>query len=336
MKNEKISNKKYTIKLFFNNRIDNIIISGDAQIPELRKIIFDKYLLSHFNYTLFYKNKKLTMNDLNKVSNYFDKEKIPFLFIVNNKILSPENKISSTVFISENLSEKSINELVGKFFEYKSLPFNVNIKLLVNKKYRIRFTSPVLADEFIQFYNIINEKKINNQKIELGLKLPLIRNKLDKSKNKQSISSEHILEYNSRENFLIKVKMNNTKDSCISERTLKSGLDLYHPFYIKQKENMQNLKFKKNKSRIKLIKNEYKGLFKLPFLNPDEKYFREKYMDKKNWLDKNGFYVSVGNYKMGGNNYISNYVSLTPSESPLNYNFREVNKNKWMNKKGFY
>ena len=95
MDNDFHTNKKYTIKLYFNNRIENIIISSDALIPELRKIIFDKFLLSNFNYTIFYRNKKLTMNNLNKVSYYFEKEPIPFLFIINNKILAPNCNQSS-------------------------------------------------------------------------------------------------------------------------------------------------------------------------------------------------------------------------------------------------
>ena len=334
MDNDFHTNKKYTIKLYFNNRIENIIISSDALIPELRKIIFDKFLLSNFNYTIFYRNKKLTMNNLNKVSYYFEKEPIPFLFIINNKILSQNCNQSSSVFITTNENEKMISEILGRFFEYKSLPFNVDIKLLANKKFRIRFTSPILAEEFIQFYNIINEKK-NNNKAEL--KLPKIKNNFNNNnKIKQSTSSENIVDYNSRENILNKVIMNNTRESSISFRTVKSGLDILHPFYMKQLQRVPNLKNNNKKRKIKIVKNDYKGIFKLPFLNPDEKYYREKFMDKKNWIDKKGFFVSVGKYKMGGNNYISNYVCASPSEPPLNHNFREVNKNKWINKKGFF
>ena len=46
--------KKYTIKLYFGNKVDEIIIPNDATIPELEKLIYDKYLLSHFNYSIFY------------------------------------------------------------------------------------------------------------------------------------------------------------------------------------------------------------------------------------------------------------------------------------------
>ena len=118
-------------------------------------------------------------------------------------------------------------------------------------------------------------------------------------------------------------------------------MDLLHPSYFKQMNTSQNINKNNNKNKkikIKLIKNNYKGIFKLPFLNPDERYYREQYLDKKNWISKKGFCPCIGNYKMGGSgcNFISNYVAATPSESPLNHNFREVNKTKWINRRGFF
>ena len=38
---------------------------------------------------------------------------------------------------------------------------------------------------------------------------------------------------------------------------------------------------------------------------------------------------------MGRNNFISNYLRATPSEFPLWDHFRDVNKSKWIDKKGF-
>ena len=320
-------NKNYIIKIYIDNRVEEIKIPSDATITELGKLIYDKYLLSNFNYTILYRNKKLLMKDLKKVSYYFDKEPNPFIFIINNKLFSPDCKESCSIYLTTNLSEKTIKETVEKFFEYKSLPFNVNIKLLMEHRYRIRFTKPVLANEFLQFYHIINAKKLNN-KIELGLNLPKI-------KIKKSTSSEYILDKSSRESVLDNVKKRNIQDSLITARSVISGIDLLHPSYFKQMKTSQNNK--NNKIKIKLVRNNYKGIFKLPFLNPDEKYYREQYLDKKNWINKKGFYSCIGNYKMGGSgcNFISNYVSATPSQSPLNHYFREVNKTKWMNKRGF-
>ena len=60
----------------------------------------------------------------------------------------------------------------------------------------------------------------------------------------------------------------------------------------------------------------------------------KKKKKKKKFLNKKGFFVSVGKYSMKPN-YIGNYVQMTPSESPLNFKFRVDNKNKWLTKKGF-
>ena len=38
---------------------------------------------------------------------------------------------------------------------------------------------------------------------------------------------------------------------------------------------------------------------------------------------------------MKKSSFIPNYVNATPSEPPLNHKYREVNKNKWINKSGF-
>ena len=311
MKNLK-KNKLYNIKININNKIDTLIASSESLISELRQTILDKYLLSPFNYSIFYKNKKLSMNNFQKISSLFNEDKNPFLFIVNNNILLPNPQSEqNSINIISNSNEKKITELLSKFFEYKHIPYNANMKYILKGKYKIQFNKPLLANEFIQFYNIANDKKYNE------LKLPKIRKKF------RSISSDYIIERNKKEYFINKVIQSNSRDTSITEKSMSSGINLFH-------DSLRNKKIIRNRS-------EYKGEYYLPFLNPDEKYYREKLLDKKKWLDKKGFIVSVGNYKMGGNShFISNYVSATPSESPLCHNFREVQKDKWVNKKGFY
>ena len=315
-------NKVYKIKININNKIDEIIISGESLITELRQAILDKYLLSPFNYSIFYKNKKLSMNDFMKVSNLFQDDLNPFLFIVNNNIILPDLQTDhNSIGIISNTNDKQITELLGKFFEYKSLPFNANIKNILKGKYKIKFNKPILANEFMQFYNLNNDKKfkLNNNISKFNeLKLPKI-----KKKKFRSISSDFIMERNKKDNLISEVIRMNSRDTSITEKSLFSGINLFHNSLINSKR--------------KYKKNEYKGVSYLPFLNPDERYYREKLLDKQNWLDKKGFMVSVGNYKMGGNSrFIPNYVTATPSKSPLCHNFRDIHKDKWVNKKGFY
>ena len=323
MKNIK-NNKVYNIKININKNIDDIIIPGDSLISELRQNILDKYLLSPYNYSIFYKNKKLSINDFHKVSQLFKEEQNPFLFIVNNNIFLPDLQTeNNSMSLISNTNEKKISELLGKFFEYKCLPYNANIKNIIKGKYKIKFNKPLIANEFTQFYNINNNKKYkyyeNYSDNPNSSRLPKIK------KNKfRSISSDYIIERNKKENIINKVIINNTKDTSITEKSVSSGINIFHSSI-------------RNKKRKNSSHNEYKGITYLPYLNPDERYYREKLLDKKKWLDKKGFMVSVGNYKMGGDShFISNYVSATPSESPLCHNFREVNKDKWVNKKGFY
>ena len=315
-------NKVYKVKININNKIDEIIISGESLISELRQAILDKYLLGPFNYSIFYKNRKLSMNDFIKVSNLFQDDLNPFLFIVNNNIILPDLQTDhNSIGIISNTNDKKITELLGKFFEYKSLPFNANIKTILKGKYKIKFNKPILANEFMQFYNLNNDKKLklnNNISKFNELKLPKIK------KNKfRSISSDYIMERNKKDNLINEVIRLNSRDTSITEKSVFSGINLFHNSLSNSKRKYKN--------------NEYKGVSYLPFLNPDERYYREKLLDKKKWLDKKGFMVSVGNYKMGGNShFIPNYVTATPSKSPLCHNFRDIQKDKWVNKKGFY
>ena len=68
------------------------------------------------------------------------------------------------------------------------------------------------------------------------------------------------------------------------------------------------LKNRRNNIRKRLFINEkyldddYESMYLVPFMNEDEKYYREKFLDKKNWINKSGCIVSVGKYKMKNNN----------------------------------
>ena len=71
-----------------------------------------------------------------------------------------------------------------------------------------------------------------------------------------------------------------------------------------------------------------------PYLSGDDYHRIEMKINKQKWLTKRGFISSVGNSN-SANRDIKNYVSETPSQSPLLHKFRSINKQKWMNYKGF-
>ena len=71
-----------------------------------------------------------------------------------------------------------------------------------------------------------------------------------------------------------------------------------------------------------------------PYITEHEKHVLEEKENKKHFFKNKEFFTSVGKYSMK-QNFIPNYVGLTPGENPKNHEFREVDKNKWINKKGF-
>jgi hypothetical protein len=56
--------------------------------------------------------------------------------------------------------------------------------------------------------------------------------------------------------------------------------------------------------------------------------------NRKKWINKSGFFTSIGKSAVGPN-IIPNYVNATPSESPLVHKFRNIEKDKWVSNKGF-
>jgi hypothetical protein len=66
----------------------------------------------------------------------------------------------------------------------------------------------------------------------------------------------------------------------------------------------------------------------------EELRMKEEKENRKKWISKNGFHNSVNKYSCK-QNFIKNYVNLTPSDPPSDYNFRQNLKNKWISGKGF-
>jgi hypothetical protein len=101
-----------------------------------------------------------------------------------------------------------------------------------------------------------------------------------------------------------------------------------------------NSKSYKNRNSIKYINNEYsfeKAEFPIKYINSEEKYFKGKIIDTKNWLYKNGFINNTNKYNINNHYYfIKNYVGATPNIPPILHKFRDVSKNLWLDKKGFY
>ena len=310
------------------------------------KLFFSKFNLDD-SYILTYKNQRLSKNDFSFAYMIFKNDSNPLLFINDNNTILPNLKSSKTITLKSNLSQGKLLNIINSFFISKNIPFNASINHSTKGMYNIKFNNPQVSSNFLKYYhnkiqrssnyaNYQTEKNINNKsisniiRINNQVKLPPIK---EKPINKTS-STSNIVSKNDKSLSLYNVIKENSKSDLISQRIIESGYN-----FIRQPKIERKNKIKLNRRKFyineKYIDEEYESLYSSPFMSGEEKYNREKFLDKKNWLNKDGFIVSVGKYKMKENNFIPNYVSATPSESPLNHKYRDINKNKWINKSGF-
>ena len=343
-------NESIIIKLSYNDKLYEIPVEKDIKANELRQVIFSKLKLNN-SYILSYKNIKITKNHLIPLNILFKYDPSPLLFINDNKTILPNVKSSNIITINSNLSQQNLLNIINSFFISKNFPFNASIKNTAKGVYNIKFNNSQISSDFLKFYrnkihkynnrseqylSLVTEKNYNNNPIRINksLRLPLITGKI---LNKTASTSD-IVSKNDKSLSLYNVIKENSKSDLMSQRIIESGININRQSSIRRKANDKTKKLNaKRKLYIneKYLNEDYESTYLEPFMNEDEKYYREKFLDKKNWLNKKGFIVSVGKYKMKKSSFIPNYVNATPSEPPLNHKYREVNKNKWINKSGF-
>ena len=235
-----------------------------------------------------------------------------------------ENSISHRNFI-KNFSFKKIQKFsviinniptvesiqnILKNFETQQNKGNIGLlSILSDNSVRIEFSEEVDLNNFISYISYIkyqNEyfRNINIKKEKSILKKPKLK---------------LFDEYN------INVKINDVL------RALKNK-------HLSQ-DNYHGLSLKKDEDNV-VVRNFYKHQTYLrnasPYISTVEREILEEKENKKHFIDKNKrFVTSVGKYSMKPN-FIPNYVQMTPSENPKNYEFRNVNKKKWISNKGFH
>ena len=311
-----------------------LLVNYSSTVSKLIKIIMTYFKLNSTNLEIFYKNLKLEKDDTRPIYLLFDKDPKPSLYIFNSKTdILPNIKKQTYLTLFTNISKIKFYEIVEKFFEYKKIRNDAEIENNIKGMYVVTFSKASLCSEFKEFYD--NYLRLDNfdyhnetdgivkNMRKNKLILPTIRNNRNNNsfKNKNEVTKDD--KFHDVKKYLNKVKLNNSKWDMISEKCIMTRNHIIH-----KSENKN-----KNKSSIRLKHNNYKGEFKYPYLSNEQKYRRDKYLDKKNWINKQGFIIySKVNSK---ENFIPNYVGATPSESPLLFNFRNVSKNKWINPKGF-
>ena len=324
------NNINFYIVINYQEKEYQLLVNYSSSVSKLKKIITTYFQLNKSNFEIYYKNLKLDINDTRPISLLFEKDPKPILYIFNSKTdILPDSKKQTYLTLFTNITKAKIYEIVEKFFEYKKIKNNADIRNNIKGMYIITFSKASLCSEFKEFYdNYLRLDNFEYQNKTDGIIKKTRNNKLILPiiKNHDVFKNENESEKNSKDDkfhdvkkYLNKVKLNNSKADLLSEKCIRQRKHLIHK--------------SENKNSLMKKYNNYKGEFNYPYMNNEQRYQREKYLDKKNWLNKQGF-VIYAKYK-SKENYIPNYVSATPSKSPLLFNFRNISKNKWINPKGF-
>ena len=267
----------------------------------------------------------------------------------NLKILTTKkNKILN----ANNLNDDNICAIITKYPSVKEVEkiledFNINNIHNKNKKgaiinlgnniLKVVFNNEAYLNEFINYISFIKyenphyksitiKKDVSNLKLKKkgmsNLVLPNLEGNFDNKYNysnnnnlSKSVSKPAKLKLNIKIDDVIKALKHNelNKDTYHGLSLNRDGEDEIITDYYQQQSFLRNSS---------------------PYITEHEKHVLEEKENKKHFFKNKEFFTSVGKYSMK-QNFIPNYVGLTPGENPKNHEFREVDKNKWINKKGF-
>ena len=266
----------------------------------------------------------------------------------NKKLIKDTNKSRST----QNLTLKALNDLS---LYVVNIPSMKDIKKSIDDYYtKNELKSNKIPTPFVSPINFTSVKiQFPNEEILNGYKTYILFLKYEDQKFKQIVVKKENLFKTIKK---IKLKSLNLSDTSNTERgpnlnenkekkiIVKNIIKLYQHNKLQYKNDNSSFSFntlglkKSTDGSDKLIVNYYKNQRYLrnssPYFSEEDKRLMDERESRKKFMTPKGFCVSVGKYSFPPR-YISNYVQMTPSENPLTYRFRPVNKLKWMTKKGF-
>ena len=266
----------------------------------------------------------------------------------NKKLIKDTNKSRST----QNLILKALNDLS---LYVVNIPSMKDIKKSIDDYYtKNELKSNKIPTPFVSPINFTSVKiQFPNEEILNGYKTYILFLKYEDPKFKQIVVKKENLFKTIKK---IKLKSLNLSDTSNTERgpnlnenkekkiIVKNIIKLYQHNKLQYKNDNSSFSFntlglkKSTDGSDKLIVNYYKNQRYLrnssPYFSEEDKRLMDERESRKKFMTPKGFCVSVGKYSFPPR-YISNYVQMTPSENPLTYRFRPVNKLKWMTKKGF-
>ena len=342
----KLEPKQYTLK--YNSKQISSLRSSNQTISEIIeqnpnskfKIIPKKTKTMNVRYQTLETNES---NNLNKINNNFNSttKNIKYLMTIQEKKNFNENYKDNISAIITNFPSVKEVEKIMEDFNINNIHFPNKKGLITNlgnDSLRVDFNNEAYLNEFISFVSFIKYENPHFKSLKIKKDYTNIK------KNRKGISNMNIPHIKQNNNFNKKYNYNPLSKSAAKPLRSKLKLKIKIDDVIKalkynevDKDTYHGLRLKRD-DEDEIVTDYYQQQNFLrnssPYITEHEKHVLEEKENKKHFLYNKNFLTSVGKYSMKPN-YIPNYVGLTPGENPKNHEFREVDKNKWINKKGF-
>ncbi len=342
----KLEPKQYTLK--YNSKQISSLRSSNLTISEIIeqnpnsnfKIIPKKTKTMNVRYQTLETNES---NNLNKINNNFNSttKNIKNLMTIQEKKNFNENYKDNISAIITNFPSVKEVEKIMEDFNINNIHFPNKKGLITNlgnDSLRVDFNNEAYLNEFISFVSFIKYENPHFKSLKIKKDYTNIK------KNRKGISNMNIPHIMQNNNFNKKYNYNPLSKSAAKPLRSKLKLKIKIDDVIKalkynevDKDTYHGLRLKRD-DEDEIVTDYYQQQNFLrnssPYITEHEKHVLEEKENKKHFLYNKNFLTSVGKYSMKPN-YIPNYVGLTPGENPKNHEFREVDKNKWINKKGF-
>jgi hypothetical protein len=346
------NSKNIPIKLNPDEKISEII--SDSNPSSIFKIIPKKTKTVNIRYqTLETNNNKNIKNRNNDQLNIYNGLSLSSKVVRSNlkTLTQKENLITKS---KNEIKNETIGAIITKFPSFQDVEkilkdFNMNnihfpekkglLITIDNNSLRVDFNNEAYLNEFINYISFIKYENPHYKSISIKKDVSNIKSNKKGSSNKTlpHISNNFEEKYDYQNNnhnplakstpkhpkYKLKIKID---DVIKAVKHNELNKDTYHGLSLKRDgedeiitDYYQQQSFLRNSS---------------PYINEHEKQILEEKENKKHFFQNKNFVTSVGKYSMKPN-FIPNYVGLTPGENPKNHEFRQVDKNKWINKKGF-
>ena len=256
---------------------------------------------------------------------------------------------NNLISVDFDISISELKKIIFEYFKishlhydlfYKNTKINFNDNRPISLLFEIDYQNPLLfIIEKNKKENLISKKAIYTTEIRTKYSLDKVKLILDKFFEFKRCPNDAIIKPNLKEIYEIKFR------KSIMAKEFKQYFDVNYNNKLKHSPMKINLSSSDIKNNFNLNKKMNSIIYKNEKDSFEESEFPIKYiksnnnkiMDTKIWLYEKGFINNTNKCNINNNyHFIKNYVAATPSNPPLLHKFRNVSKNLWLNKKGFY